>query len=105
MVIAAKHPANATVDPTERSKPPPMITKVMPIAMTAMIDDCTRMLLRLSGERKRWVKSAVMRHSANSAIRAPCPERVRFNDGVIFMRRLRYEHVPRRNRRRVAPGR
>jgi hypothetical protein len=29
-----------------------------------------------------------MRHSATSAIRAPCPESVkRFNDGVMVMRR------------------
>ena len=53
IAMAAMQPANATVDPTERSKPPPMITNVMPMAMTAMIEDCTRMLVRLSGERKR----------------------------------------------------
>ena len=42
----------ATVDPTERSKPPPIITNVMPIAITAMIEDCTSILVRLSGEKK-----------------------------------------------------
>ena len=53
IAMAAMQPARATVDPTERSKPPPMITNVMPMAITAMIDDCTKMLVRLSGERNR----------------------------------------------------
>ena len=76
IVIAAMQPANATVEPTERSKPPPMMTKVMPMAITAMIEDCTRMLVRLSGDRKRLVNSAVMTHSASSVMSGICPTRL-----------------------------
>ena len=68
ITMAATQPASATVEPTDRSKPPPMITKVMPMAITAMIEDCTRMLVRLSGDRKRSVSSAVTTHSAISVI-------------------------------------
>ena len=55
ITMAATQPASATVEPTDRSKPPPTITNVMPSAMTAMIEDCTRMLVRLTGDRKRLV--------------------------------------------------
>ena len=68
ITMAAMQPASATVEPTERSKPPPMMTKVMPMAITAMIEDCTRMLVRLSGDRKRSVSSAVTTHSTSSVI-------------------------------------
>ena len=64
ITIAATQADSAAVEPTERSKPPPMITKVMPIAITAMIEDCTRILLRLIGDRKRSVSSVVTTQSA-----------------------------------------
>ena len=66
ITMLATQPASAAVEPTERSKPPPTITKVMPMAITAMIEDCTRMLVRLSGERKRGVSNAVTAHSTIS---------------------------------------
>ena len=67
----------ATVEPTERSKPPPMMTKVMPMAITAMIEDCTRMLVRFSGDKKRLVKSAVTMHSTTSVISGIWPTRLK----------------------------
>src|SRR5215831_3003164 len=80
ITIAATQPASAAVEPTERSKPPPMITKVMPRAITAMIEDCTRMLVRLSGERNRSVSSAVTAHNTISEISGMWP--------AIFKRRM-----------------
>ena len=68
ITMLATQPDSAAVEPTERSNPPPTITKVMPRAITAMIEDCTRMLVRLSGERKRSVSSAVTAHSTMSEI-------------------------------------
>ena len=38
-----------TMEPTERSMPRVMITSVMPTAMTALIDDCSMMSIRLDG--------------------------------------------------------
>src|ERR1700674_2764715 len=73
--MLATHPDKAAVDPTERSKPPPMMTKVMPMAITAMIEDCTRMLVRLSGDRNRLVSSAVARQSTIKVRRGICPAR------------------------------
>ena len=68
IAMAATHPASATVEPTDRSKPPPTITNVIPMAITAMIEDCTRMLVRLKGERKRLVSNAVAAHRTMSEI-------------------------------------
>src|SRR5215470_16109749 len=75
--MPAMQPASAAVDPTERSKPPPTMTNVMPMAITAMIDDCTRMLVRLSGERNRSVSSAVTAHSTISEISGMWPARLK----------------------------
>ena len=63
-----------------------MITKVMPMAITAMIEDCTRMLVRLSGDRKRSVSSAVTTHSTISVISGIWPAR--------FEARSRHRHPP-----------
>ena len=52
------------------------MTKVMPMAITAMIEDCTRMLVRLSGDRKRLVSSAVTTHSTTSVISGIWPTQV-----------------------------
>ena len=49
----------AMTAPTERSMPPVMITKVMPLAITALIDTCRPMLLRFSQVRKRSLASAM----------------------------------------------
>ena len=76
ITMLATQPDSAAVEPTERSKPPPTITKVMPMAITAMIEDCTRMLVRLSGERKRSVSSAVTAHSTMSEISGIWPARL-----------------------------
>src|SRR6266699_1419841 len=75
IVIAAIHPAKAAVEPTERSKPPPTMTKVMPMAITAMIDDCTRILVRLNGERKRLVSKAVAAQRTINETSGICPAR------------------------------
>jgi len=68
MTMLAMQPDSAAVEPTERSKPPPTMTNVMPMAITAMIEDCTRMLVRLKGERKRLVSNAVAAHRTMSEI-------------------------------------
>ena len=77
MTMAATQPDSAAVEPTDRSKPPPTMTKVMPMAITAMIEDCTRMLVRLSGDRKRLVSSAVTAHSTISVISGIWPARLK----------------------------
>src|SRR5262249_38119997 len=73
MTMLAMQPDSAAVEPTERSKPPPTMTKVMPMAITAMIEDCTRILVRLKGERKRLVSNAVAAHRTMSEISGICP--------------------------------
>ena len=97
ITIAATQPASATVEPTERSKPPPMMTKVMPMAITAMIEDCTRMLVRLSGDRKRSVSSAVTTHSATSVMSGIWPARLK-RLGIVI-RRSRRAAASRRSHR------
>ena len=77
ITMAATQPDSAAVEPTDRSKPPPTMTKVMPMAITAMIEDCTRMLVRLSGDRKRLVSSAVTAHSTTSEISGIWPARLK----------------------------
>ena len=99
ITMAATQPDNATVEPTERSNPPPTITNVMPIAITAMIEDCTRMLVRLSGDRKRSVNSAVTTQSAISVMSGAWPARLKRR---IVIRRSRRAGGSRRARR--APG-
>src|SRR5262245_60874343 len=83
ITIAATQPASAAVEPTERSKPPPTMTKVMPMAMTAMIEDCTRMLVRLSGERKRSVMNAVATHRSMSVSSGIWPARLNLFIGYL----------------------
>src|SRR6266446_4989807 len=75
ITMLAMQPESAAVEPTERSKPPPMMTKVMPMAITAMIDDCTRILVRLNGERKRLVSSAVAAQRRINETSGICPAR------------------------------
>src|SRR3989454_71971 len=76
ITMLATQPASAAVEPTERSKPPPTITKVMPMAITAMIEDCTSTLVRLSGDKNRSVSSAVTAHSTISEISGICPAKL-----------------------------
>ena len=58
-------------------------------AITAMIEDCTRILVRLSGERKRSVSSAVTAHSTISEMSGIWPAR--------FTRNVGFGHVTRRS--------
>ena len=46
MMVAPTTLARAVTDPTERSKPPRMMAKVMPQAMISMIEFCCRTLMR-----------------------------------------------------------
>ena len=46
MSVAPTTLARAVTEPTERSKPPRMIAKVMPQAMIPMIEFCCRTLTR-----------------------------------------------------------
>src|SRR5262249_36159160 len=73
MTMLAMQPDSAAVEPTERSKPPPTMTNVMPMAITAMIEDCTRMLVRLKGKRKRSVNRAAAANRTRSETAATCP--------------------------------
>ena len=49
---AATMPANATVEPTDISKPPAMMTNIIPKDRMPLIEACLRMLTRLLG----WIK-------------------------------------------------
>ena len=67
--------ASATIDPTDRSMPPPMITKVIPTLTTPMTADNRRMVNRLSVEANR--SPAVPRPTAHSTSRASTSPRLR----------------------------
>jgi len=86
ITMLAMQPDNAAVEPTERSNPPPTITKVMPMAITAMTEDCTRRLVRLSGDRKCSLNSAAAAHRTTSEMSGICPEAL--HDGRSSSRRL-----------------
>src|SRR5262249_53976468 len=75
MTMLAMEPDSAAVEPTERAKPPPTMTNVMPMAITAMIEDCTKGVVGLKGERKRLVSNGVAAHRTMSEIRGICPAR------------------------------
>ena len=99
ITMLATQPASAAVDPTDRSKPPPTITNVMPMAITAMIEDCTRMLVRLSGDRNRGVSRAVRTQRAMSEMSGICPAsrpRHAARVEVFFTRRSPSVRSPRR---------
>jgi hypothetical protein len=59
---AKVHPDRAITDPTDRSMPPEMITKVIPIATIAVMDVCRPMLNRFGALRNTG--SEVTRRSA-----------------------------------------
>src|SRR5262249_34754620 len=84
MTMLAMQPDSAAVEPTERSKPPPTMTNVMPMAITAMIEDCTRILVRLKGKKKRWVSNGVAAQRTTSEISGICPARLH-RRGVGFI--------------------
>ncbi len=46
IMVAAIAPEKPNTDPTERSIPPTKITKVIPVAITAFIEVCLRMVTR-----------------------------------------------------------
>ena len=50
--MAARMPVNATVEPTDISKPPAMMTNIMPNARIPLMEACFRILTRLAG----WMK-------------------------------------------------
>src|SRR3954465_121345 len=67
---AATTAAVAAVGPTDRSMPPAMMTRVMPSATQALIEDCWRMLSRLGLVRKfglRTAKTTTIATRPNSA--------------------------------------
>jgi hypothetical protein len=70
---------NAAVDPTDRSIPPVMITRVIPIAKQALIEDCWRMLTRLASVRNVGVKKENMTHISRRPSRVPDSRRPNFN--------------------------
>src|SRR5450631_40068 len=46
-VVVAQTEASPMSDPTDRSMPPPMMTKVIPTVITPMTEACVRMVIRL----------------------------------------------------------
>ena len=50
--MAARMPVKATVEPTDISKPPAMMTNIMPKARMPLMEACFRILTRLEG----WMK-------------------------------------------------
>ncbi len=52
-------PASAITAPTDRSMPPVRITKVMPTAISALIETWRRMLLMLLADRKLSEANAI----------------------------------------------
>jgi hypothetical protein len=45
------NPVSATIDPTDRSIPPVRITKVIPVAIIAILEIWSRIFRKLSDER------------------------------------------------------
>ena len=56
MLVVTTIPTRATSEPTERSMPPWMMTRVMPTAIMPLIEDWTTMLVRFSRVRKIGVR-------------------------------------------------
>src|SRR3954449_4164732 len=56
--VVAQTEARATIAPTDRSMPPPMITKVMPTLTTPMTAASRRIVSRLSKSANRWPPGA-----------------------------------------------
>ena len=68
---------SAAIDPTDRSMPPEMITKVMPTAMMPMNDVRVSTFIALSKVAKSPLSSVPPMHSAISPISGPTPNRNR----------------------------
>ena len=70
--VEAHTEASPTTDPTERSMPPPVMTKVIPMLSTPITDASRRMVSRLSmlANRSPAVMTP-MTHSTTSAITRP----------------------------------
>ena len=60
-------PHKANRDPTDKSIPPPTITKVIPRAIMPLYDTCLKIFTRLAGFAKT---SLVRAHTMNNTIRA-----------------------------------
>ena len=64
---------NAAIDPTDRSIPPEMITKVIPTAMMPMNEVRVRTFIALSKVAKSGFSSVPPMHSATSPSSGPTP--------------------------------
>ena len=62
-------PHKPTIEPTERSMPPVIMTKVMPIARKALRATCFDISTRLAAERKFGAAKAKKMSTANSAMK------------------------------------
>jgi len=63
MTIPIITPANATIEPTERSIPPVIITNVMPIEIIELTVTCCKTFVMLAGERNDLVSIASAAHN------------------------------------------
>ena len=81
ITLAAMTPENTSTDPTERSIPAVMITKVMPTAMISSPEASAAMLRKLNTVANCWKRSA-----ANPAT---MPSRIRNVQVVVSVRRRR----------------
>ena len=70
-VLARSTPEKATIEPTDRSIPPEMITNVMPAAITALIEVCSRTFSRLDTVRKYGLRIESRPPSNSSPSRVP----------------------------------
>ena len=70
-VLAITTPANASTEPTDKSIPPVMITKVMPTATIAMIVACSAIFRRFEMVRKWGVRAHSTRARPSSPDKVP----------------------------------
>jgi hypothetical protein len=69
---AARTPPSANTEPTDRSIPPPMITKVIPSATMISVEDWIAMPLRLSNPRNDGKTTEETTRASTSTASAPC---------------------------------
>src|SRR6478609_6285488 len=68
---------NASVEPTERSMPPMMMTIAAPTAITPMSETWLMMLIRLRNDRKKGDRNDIAMKITTSPIRGPGTDRKR----------------------------
>jgi hypothetical protein len=80
-------PQKPTIEPTDRSIPPVMITKVMPIARKALRATCFDINTRFSAERKFGTANEKYKITAKSAMKVRSRIRFSVNDPAMALDR------------------